>query len=371
MSQSTMNWKQGFQFQAYHIDKNNIRVLLIGDSIIAGTEFIQNFHDHIEEAGGGKRFDIVKQIVTEAMGWKFLLFLTDEISIDVDFIFVFLHAAETIAKPSEFRHVYALFSYLYAYDSDRKVPHVVIFRTPTGSSYGEFKRELCHLEERIHQELGASLVEIFSPQIDMRGDGTHYTQEGMLNLSRVVSELCDQLQKAQVFHEEGGLKAFLSGSVKLNLLRTKTARAGPSEDICRLYLDPSFRDVGYLFPHESIQVRGFGKEVLCLCFVGPYSGIITVSTASDSHTIMLSDSWCTVSRPYVVSLFCSEESVEQGLDITLTNEIPKVKKYILSTRFDHEPLIDQSKKSFEFEISDYRYAGPTLFPFVAFCIIDC
>lgn len=372
MSQSTINWKQGFQLQGYHIEKQNIRVLLIGDSVIAGTKFIQCFHRHIhiKEAGGEKKFEIVKQITTEAMGWKFLLFLTDELSIDVDFIFIFLHAAETIAKPSEFRHVYALFSYLHAYASDGKMPHVVIFRTPTGSSYGEFKRELCQLEARVHQELGASLVEIYSPQTDLREDETHYTQEGILNLSKSISELCDQLQRVQVFNEAGDLKGFLSNSLKLNVLRKKTARSGSSEDICRLILEPSFRDVEYLFPHESIQVTGVGKEVLCLCFIGPYSGVIAVRTVSDSHAITLSDSWCTVSRPYVVSLCCSEESVEHLLEITLTDKIPKVQKYTLSERFDHEPLIDQSKKSFEFEISNYRYAGPTLFPFVAFCIID-
>lgn len=370
MSQSTMNWQQGFQLQAHHIKQKNIRVLLVGDSLIAGTEFTQNFHEHIEAAGGGKKFEIVKQITTEAMGWKFLLFLTKEISIDVDCIFVFLHAAETIAKPSAFRHVYALFSYLHANAKDGTPPHVVIFRTPIGSSYGEFKPELCHLEQRVHQELGASLVEISSPKIDMRGDETHYTQQGIFNLSRLVSAFCNQLQKTLVFHQGQGLKAFLSDTVTLNSLRKKTARSGSSENICRLYLDPSFRNVEYLFPNESIQVRGFGKEVLCLCFIGPYSGIITVNTASGSHSITLSDSWCTVSRPYIVSLSHSEESVEQNLDITLTHEIPKVKKYMLSTRFDHKPLIDQSKKSFEFEISNYKYTGPTLFPFVAFCIID-
>ncbi len=372
MNQSAIHWKQGFQLQAHHTEENNIRILLVGDSVIAGTEFIRDFHEHIEDVGSGKRCEIVKQITTEAMGWKFLLFLADEIPRDVDFIFVFLHAAETIAKPSEFRHVYALFSHLHAACAreGKVLPHVVIFRTPTGSSYGEFKPELCQLEERVHQELGASLVEIASPQTDMREDETHYTEEGILNLSRLVAEFCDKLQKVQVFHEGGDSNTSLSNAVKLKLLRQKTAKSSSSGDICRLHLEPSFLEVEYLFPHESIRVQEIGKEVLCLCFIGPYSGVLAVNTATDSHAITLSDSWCTVSRPYVVSLACSGASVEQNLEITLTDEIPKVKKYTLSERFDHEPLIDQSKRSFEFEISDYRYAGPTLFPFVAFCVID-
>lgn len=370
MSQSTMNWRQGFQLQLHHIDKKNIRVLLAGDSVISGTEFLPNFHGYIEAVGGGKSFEIVKQITTEAMGWKFLLFLTAEIPMDVDFIFVFLHAAETIAKPSEFRHVHALFSFLNANSRDGKVPHVVIFRTPTGSSYGEFEEELCQLEERMHHELGVSLVDIYSPLTDLRGDETHYTEAGMSNLSRAVSDFCQQLLKVQVPREAGRLQAFLSNTLSLDLVRQTTARSGPSEGICRLHLDPSFRGVEYLFPHESTQVRGFGKEVLCLCFIGPYSGVITVRTASEFHAITLLDSWCSVSRPAVVSLCCSEESVEHDLEITLTDEIPKVKKFLLSDRFDHEPLIDQSKQSFEITLSDYRYVGPTLFPFVAFCIID-
>ena len=75
MNQSAIHWKQGFQLQAHHTEENNIRILLVGDSVIAGTEFIRNFHEHIEDVGSGKRCEIVKQITTEAMGWKFLLFL--------------------------------------------------------------------------------------------------------------------------------------------------------------------------------------------------------------------------------------------------------------------------------------------------------
>lgn len=370
MSQTTTKWKQGFQLRPHHVEKQAIRILLIGDSVIAGTAFGDIFNAYMAPPHG-KRFEIVEQITTEAMGWKFLLFLADEIRVDVDFVFVFLHAAETIAEPSKFRHVQPLFSHLAARSAAGVMPHVIVFRTPTGSSYGEFAPELCRLEEQIRQELGASLVEISSPASEMRGDGTHYTDEGIADLAHAVRVFCDRLTDAAMGDEPAAPAKRLAVAPKLELSRVGAERSGHSEEICRLYLAPSFRDMAYLLPGESIRVKGVGQEVLCLCFIGPYSGVIEVTTASGSHAITLADAWCTVSRPAVVSLSCSEERVEHDLQITLTTQIPRVKKYSLSERFDHEPRIDQSMTSFEFSLADYRYTGPTLFPFVSFCFVEC
>lgn len=369
MSQTTTRWKQGFRLRPHHIEKDGIRILLIGDSVIANTAFRDIFNAHMTQ-GHGRRFEIVEQITTEAMGWKFLLFLASEIRLDVDFVFVFLHAAETIADPSKFRHVHPLFSHLESRSAAGRMPHVVIFRTPTGSSYGEFAPELYALEERIHQALGASLVEVESPASEMRGDGTHYTDEGMVGLAKAVRAFCDRLADATTSDAPGVHAEPLAVAPKIEVSRVHGERSGPADEICRLYLAPPFREMTCLLPGESVRVKGVGREVLCLCFIGPYSGVIDVRSAAGARAITLSDAWCTVSRPYVVSLSCSEESVEHDLEVTLTTEIPRVEKYSLSERFDHEPRIDQSMKSFEFSLADYRYTGPTLFPFVSFCIVD-
>lgn len=369
MSRTTTKWKHGSRLRPHHIEKDDVRILLIGDSVIAGTAFADIFNAHLTRPHA-KRFEIVEQITTEAMGWKFLLFLADEIRVDVDFVFVFLHAAETIAEPSKFRHVQALFGHLDARSAEGETPHVVIFRTPTGSSYGEFAPELCALEERIHQALGASLVEVSSPASELRGDGTHYTDEGISGLAHAVRVFCDKLSDAVMGDAPGERAQRRVVAPKLELSRAGAARSGPAAEICRLQLAPSFREVAYLLPGESIRVKGVGHEVLCLCFVGPYSGVIDVTTASGSHAITLADPWCTISRPYVVSLSRAEERIEHDLQITLTTQIPRVKKYSLSERFDHEPRIDQSMTSFDFSLADYRYTGPTLFPCVSFCVME-